>query len=244
MRRATLEGHTSGGVRAVFHPAGTVLASNGWEERLRLWDPILGRTWLSEPGAATTDGHFFSRDGRIVLLLGDRLTPYQVEPAREYRSLVAVSTEIKNYDDLSIRPDGRTLAAGTPRGVILWDLASGAELEFLPIGPTPRLVFASSGDLITSGAVGVRRWPIRLDAGRSEFRLGPPRGVPLPTSPEGLAVDRPGQIVALAFWERAVVSTPERVFDVGPLDDCRSVALSPDGEWLATGSHGKNGLQV
>jgi eukaryotic-like serine/threonine-protein kinase len=31
---------------------------------------------------------------------------------------------------------------------------------------------------------------------------------------------------------------------VGPLDDCRYVAVSPDGKWLATGSHGKNGAQV
>jgi WD40 repeat protein len=31
---------------------------------------------------------------------------------------------------------------------------------------------------------------------------------------------------------------------VRPLDDCCYVAVSPDGEWLATGSHGKNGFQV
>ncbi len=90
-RRATLEGHTNGGVRAAFHPAGTLLASDGWEARLRLWDPILGRSWLSEPGDSMIDGHF-SRDGRVVLSLGDRLTTYQVEPALEYRTLRSVST--------------------------------------------------------------------------------------------------------------------------------------------------------
>ena len=31
---------------------------------------------------------------------------------------------------------------------------------------------------------------------------------------------------------------------MGPLDDCRYVAVSPDGQWLATGSHGQNGAQV
>ncbi len=46
-RKATLEGPANGGVAAAFHPAGTVLASNGWERRLRLWDPVLGRPWLS-----------------------------------------------------------------------------------------------------------------------------------------------------------------------------------------------------
>ena len=31
---------------------------------------------------------------------------------------------------------------------------------------------------------------------------------------------------------------------MGPLDDCRSVAVSPDGEWLATGSHVDGGVQI
>ncbi len=31
---------------------------------------------------------------------------------------------------------------------------------------------------------------------------------------------------------------------VGPLDDCRYVAVSPDGEWLATGNHDTTGAQV
>ena len=38
--------------------------------------------------------------------------------------------------------------------------------------------------------------------------------------------------------------TPERTIRVGPLDDCRSVAVSPDGQWLATGSHQVGGAQV
>ena len=50
VRRATLEGHTNGGLSAGFDPSGTLLASDGWEARLRLWDPVLGRSWLSEPG--------------------------------------------------------------------------------------------------------------------------------------------------------------------------------------------------
>ena len=50
--------------------------------------------------------------------------------------------------------------------------------------------------------------------------------------------------MALADHDFAFVATPERTFLVGPLDDCRSVAVSPDGEWLATGTHGSDGAQV
>ena len=38
---------TNGGLSVAFHPAGTLLASNGWEGRLRLWDPASGRERLS-----------------------------------------------------------------------------------------------------------------------------------------------------------------------------------------------------
>ena len=62
---------------------------------------------------------------------------------------------------------------------MLWDLARGTELAFLPIGNAWHLMFEPSGDLITSGAMGVQRWPIQLDAGRGEFRIGPPRRAPV-----------------------------------------------------------------
>jgi hypothetical protein len=63
--------------------------------------------------------------------------------------------------------------------VVLWDLARGTEFAFLPIGDAGPM-FEPSGDLITSGSIGVQRWPIQLDAGRGGFHIGPPRRLPLP----------------------------------------------------------------
>jgi WD40 repeat protein len=126
---------------------------------------------------------------------------------------------------------------GSDRGAVLWDLARGTELAFLPIGNAWHLRFEPSGDLLTSGAAGVLRWPVRLDPQRGEFRIGPPRRLPLPASLGGLGEDRRGRIVAVANFGTAHVLTPERAFQVGPLDDCRTVAVSPDGQWLATGTH-------
>src|ERR1035441_6336744 len=45
--RATLEGHTNGGIAAAFHPTGTLLASRDWSGQLRLWDSVLGRPLLN-----------------------------------------------------------------------------------------------------------------------------------------------------------------------------------------------------
>ncbi len=243
VRRATLEGHTNGGVRPGFHPAGTLLASNGWESRLRLWDPISGGSWPGAPGDSLISGHF-SRDGRIVLSQGERLTAYQVEPALEFRTLQSVTTGPGHFEGLSIGHDGRILAAGTGRGVVLWDLARGAEIGFLTIGKTLQLTFDDSGELLTSGATGVRRWPVHLDLRRGEFRVGPPQTLPLATGYFALAADRLGRIVALADIDCAHVCTPERVFQLRQLDEVRHVAVSPDGEWIATGSHGRIGAQI
>jgi WD40 repeat protein len=245
IRKATLEGHTTDGVRAAFHPAGTILASYSWENRLWLWDSVLGRPWLNVTGNLASE---FSQDGRIVLQREDRLTTYQVDPAVEFRTFAHAFSQPIEYGRASIRYDGRVLAVGTfgrfNQGVVLWDLARGVEIDFLAIGYSGDNRFAASGDLITSGSSGVQRWPVRLDPDQSEFRIGPPQQLPLPVAPEGIDTDRSGRIVALADFGLAFVTTPERTFHVGPLDDCRRVAVSPDGEWLATGSHDKNGAQV
>ena len=50
IRKATLEGSTNAGYARPSTPPGRLLASNGWEGRLRLWDPILGRPLLSLTG--------------------------------------------------------------------------------------------------------------------------------------------------------------------------------------------------
>ena len=240
-RKAVLEGSTNLGVRASFHPAGTLLASYGWEGRLRLWDAVLGRQVLSLTGYLLPE---FSKDGQIVAGFENQLTPYQVDPALEYRTFAHVSSESIEYRHAAIRRDGRMLAVGTSRGVALWDLAHGDELAFLPIGTVWRVIFEASGDLLTDGSIGVRRWPIHLNPERGEFRIGPPRQLPLPAGGCGIAQDRLGRIVALPDYDFAFVATAERTIHLGPLDDCRYIAVSPDGAWLATGNHEAKGAQV
>ena len=45
IRRATLEVPNAGGLGATFRPAGTLMASNGLDGQVRLWEPMLGRPW-------------------------------------------------------------------------------------------------------------------------------------------------------------------------------------------------------
>jgi serine/threonine protein kinase/WD40 repeat protein len=239
--KCTLRGHTNGGLGSTFHPAGTLVASDGWDGRLLLWNPVLGHPWLNLPGNTS---HRFSRDGRITVLFEHRLTTYAVDPALEYRTFAHASNEPHEYGKVTVRSDGRILALGTNRGVALWDLAHCRELAFLPIGHAVMSQFEPSGDLLTSGPSGVWRWPVRLDQKQRDFRIGPPRRLPLPAGIEQIAADRAGRIVALARIDTVFVSTAERIAEIGPLVNAKFVAVSPDGEYLATGSHGSAGVRI
>ena len=149
-----------------------------------------------------------------------------------------------NYQRPSIHRDGRILAVGTDRAVVLWDLARGTELAFLPIGLAWDCKFEPSGDLLTNGSAGVLRWPIHIDPTSGEARIGPPRSLPLPGTSCGIAEDRTGRIVAVANHTEVRVALAERTIRIGPLDDCRYVSLSPDGQWLATGNHQNGGVTI
>jgi eukaryotic-like serine/threonine-protein kinase len=243
-RKATLEGSTNDVLNAAFDPSGTLLATNGWEHRVRLWDTVLGRPALSVRAGYSPTSSDFSRDGRIIATGEDGVTMDKVDPALEYRTFAHGRIPAKVYYGAAIRRDGRLLAVGTDQGVALWDMARGTALPGLPIGVAQHVLFEASGNLLTSGSLGVRRWPVRLDSAPGDFRIGPPSEPLLPTGFGEIAEDRTGRVVASAYGDHALVSTPDGTVRVGPLNDVRSVAVSPDGKWLTTGSYFKNGAQV
>ena len=186
----------------------------------------------------------FTRDGRIFVGRGNELSPWQVDPAIEYRTLAHASNPPLNFARPSIHRDGRILAVGTDRGVVLWDLARGTELAFLPIGMAWHSMFEPSGDLLTNGSAGVLRWPIHIDPTSGEARIGPPRSLPLPGTSCAIAEDRTGRIVAVANTPRYASHWADRTIRIGPLDDCRGISVSPDGQWLATGNHQNGGVTI
>jgi hypothetical protein len=125
----------------------------------------------------------------------------------------------------------------------IWDLDTGAELPFPPIGTVWHVLFNGNGDLITAGPIGIWRWPVQVDRATGEVRVGPARAVPLPPAGGNIAFDRDDQIMARTRGDRAEILESGKISRVGPLDDCRRLAISPDGQWLATGSHNM-GAQV
>ena len=159
------------------------------------------------------------------MALEDQLTTYEVDPALEYRTFAHVFNEPTDYQRASIRGDGRVLAVGTGRGAVLWDLARGIELAVLPIGNAWHVMFEPSGDLITSGSIGVQRWPVRLDPARGEFRIGPPRRLPLPVGFWAIAEDRVGP--DRGQRELTIRHSPDPGADVPAWSRWTTAAMSP-----------------
>jgi hypothetical protein len=57
-------------------------------------------------------------------------------------------------------------------------------------------------------------------------------------------MDRAGRVVALPRFSEVLVHADGRDLRIGPLDDNRYAAVSPDGRWLATGGHNGGGVRV
>ncbi len=108
-----IDGIRSGGVVIAFDHAGDLLASTGWETKLRLWDPETGKQLFStmsgwgiprfSPDDRLLSGDF--RDGKMGL--------WEVAAGGEYRTLLRAAAAGKGeYYITSIRSDGRLLAVG------------------------------------------------------------------------------------------------------------------------------------
>jgi tetratricopeptide (TPR) repeat protein len=186
----------------------------------------------------------FSRDGRILVQRGDERQPWRVEPALEYVTLAHAAGSPLSYQRPSINRDGRILAVGTDKGVVLWDLETRAELAFLAIGLAWHSAFSVTGDLLTNGDAGFLRWPVRIDPETGRYHIGPPLALPLPGTDCAIDEDREGRAVAMADHAAAYVALGNRPMSIAPLEDCRGVAISPGGEWLATGSHTEAELTI
>jgi WD40 repeat protein len=245
-RKLVLEGPLSAGLEVAFSPAGDLLVSWGWEGRIRLWDSRNGKLLLSMTGYCHDP--VFNRDGRVLAAHDEKIQMglWQVASCREYRTLLR-DTYHESYWKLAIHPGGRLLAAGTEAGVGLWDLGSGRELRILPIGRVRHLLFDPGGNLLTRGPSGVWRWPIQKESAPAALRVGPPRALGLPGVDSQLSLTPDGRLLALANVDSALLVDPDRPdhpIPIGRQGDMRYVALSPDGRWLATGSHHEPGVQV
>lgn len=223
-------------------PNGKWLASAGDDGTVRLWETKTGAPHgaLSGPGYAAF-AVTFSSDGKLVAAAGkDRLVfVWNVNDGQRLQTLEGHGGDIYA---LAFSPDGKSLAsAGADKTILIWNVVQGLEVMRMPGHKDKILSLAWSPN---------GKWMISGDAGQAIRMWDAGTGSHLRTVTDNQA------ILALAFspdsrWFAAgLASKAVRLFDahdgavmqtlVGHQDHVQSVAFSPDGSLLVSGSRDKS----
>jgi WD40 repeat protein/tetratricopeptide (TPR) repeat protein len=258
---SVLQGHTNAIIDAQFAHTGYLLATGSWDGTTRLWDAVSGEPLVMAPGGLRG---FAPDDRRLAFASGGKIGVWDVAAAPECRTLhtgmVGNRTEGRDATGglswADVSPDGRMVATCAGDGVRLWEADTGRQLAHLRAGSCGTVLFHPNGQsLISSGTWGLYRWPIRPDPGRGPGadRVGPPellRETPgdatwLPDHRTLALIDNPNARVLLVdsshshpAWTRATA------LDSGENHRMTSVAVSPDGRWLAVGGWKEAGVRV
>jgi WD40 repeat protein/tRNA A-37 threonylcarbamoyl transferase component Bud32 len=240
-----LEGHKTRGIHCVFTPDGERLLSNDWLSLLRVWDVHSGRQLFAT--ATNRDLHHFSPDGRLAVTDAVEAALLHIASGREFRTLPrrtaagprAYATE---HGGIALSPTGRLLAVTTEEGACAFvDPATGAELGAIRRNRTIPLQFEASGALLTHGSAGLCRWPVQEDPATGRCRVGPPQPLFPSQSFDRYGSTADGRVLAIPAYGRGAVllerGPPGRLRVLGPQEDVRFCAVSPDGRWVATGNH-------
>ncbi len=242
-------GHQNGGITLAFNHAGDRVINNDWSNILRLWDAATGQILLSKPGSVVL---CFGSDGQSLGIqgVGDNYRSLRVAGGQEMRTLHrAKPGGVERFLAFALHPDGRLLAVRTQTGLGFFDLHTGEEIDFVAgnFGGGPQ--FDSTGALWMAGGAGLVRWPVQPSAGTPHrLRIGPPEWVAnvLQNGHDGFRISANGQVAVVPLYSSGALvvhrELSRRTLRLGPQYDVRHIHVSPDGRWVATGSHFYDGF--
>ncbi|MGD1714701.1 AAA-like domain-containing protein [Dapis sp. BLCC M172] len=236
--RNRLEGHKDGVSSVCFNPSGTLIASAGRDNSLKLWS-------ISGKELKTFTGHSdriysicFHPDGEILASAGaDTTIKLWGIDGTELQSFTTGHTDLLN--SVSFSPDGQTLASGSfDKTIKLWSL-DGRELQTL-IGHKNRvssISFSPDGQTLASASADktIKLWS--LDGRELKTFIGHTYNVnSVSFSPDGQMIASGSSDTTIKLWN---LDGKELKTFRGHRDWVNAVSFSPDGQILASASADK-----
>jgi WD40 repeat protein len=249
---ASLIGHKGVVTWLTFNPEGSLIASDSWDGRLRLWDFMSGKELISTPGGP--EKVEFSPDGRRLAVYSrssSRVNLFEIAPNEQTINLFDTNNVqfANDGEALIFAPDESWLAGNTDGAMTFWEPRSGKVLARFDGVPCFSLQpIENNGSVL--GWNSNRMFRVALAQGIS---VHPEPFVP--SIPEALKGRCAPQVFSRMSDGRAGVSADGRIFARAIAGHCyildtqkkevqavtqeqywmKYVAVSPNGRWVATG---------
>ena len=217
---------------------GSVLASGGTDNKIRIWSAATGlQTLVFPPSAGLPTGLAFSAPGGTLVSVGRDSLMRLWNPANG-SELARLAGHEHAVRAVAASSDGRFVAsAGEESRIILWDLAK-RKLSRIFYDPTDfinALSFSPDSRLLASGGEDARVLLFDVSAGKLLYTLrghsGPVDSVAF--SPDGTVLASGGQDTVIHLWD--TLTGIQRQTLRGHAAPIRTLTFSPDGRVIASG---------